>query len=253
LVVVGVGINGAPQTTLEAVECIRRADVVFYVVPDPTTAFWIRRLNPAATTLDDLYVEGKNRYQTYRDMVTRIVSAVANGRRVCAVFYGHPGVLVMASHWAIARVRRLGLDARMAPGVSSEACLFADLGINPGQHGVQSYEATDFLSSRRRIDPTANLVLWQVGVLGEPSVREAMRGRPERVARLVRRLRRAYPANHKVVLYQAATFPGAAPTVKRVPLDRLPRVRIFSGATLYVPPTVQREPDGAVLRWYGEA
>lgn len=252
LVVVGVGINGPPQTTLEAAECIRSADKVFYVVPDPVTVLWIRTLNPDATTLDDLYAEGKDRYQTYREMTARMVAAVSAGQNVCAVFYGHPGVLVKSTHWAVSRVRRLGHYAQMTPGVSAEACMFADLGINPGDCGVQSYEATDFLISRRKTDPTANLVLWQVGVLGEPSVRPSMQARPERLQRLVTRLRRQYPASHRVVIYEAATFPANAPVVQRVRLDRLSRSTIYSGATLFVPPVRQRRLDDAVLKWYNE-
>lgn len=250
LTVVGVGINGPPQTTLEAVDAIKRADRVFYVVPDPVTRCWIQALNPSSSTLDDLYAEGKDRRVTYREMVERLDASVAAGQNVCAVFYGHPGVLVNAAHWAVNRVRRNGYRARMTPGISAEACLFADLGLNPGDHGLQSYEATDFLASRRRIDPTANLILWQVGVLGEASVRKNMRGRPERLLRLSNRLERQYPATHIVVLYEAPTFAAGLPIVRRVALAKLPRCRVGAGATLYVPPLRQRPLDRSVLRWY---
>jgi hypothetical protein len=37
----------------------------------------------------------------------------------------------------------------MLPGISAEDCLFADLGIDPGIYGCQSYEATDFLANGR--------------------------------------------------------------------------------------------------------
>jgi uroporphyrin-III C-methyltransferase len=250
LVVVGVGINGAPQTTLEAVDAIKRADRVFYVVPDPVTKCWIESLNPVSATLDDLYVEGKNRRVTYAEMVDRLTASVIEGHRVCAVFYGHPGVLVNAAHWAVSRLRRKGYGARMTPGISAEACLFADLGVNPGDYGLQSYEANDFLASRRRIDPTSNLILWQVGVLGEPSVRKNMRGRPERLLRLATRLERHYPATHRLVLYEAPTFPASLPIVKRVALSQLPRCRVGAGATLYVPPIRQRPLDRSILRWF---
>ena len=252
LVVVGVGINGPPQTTLEAAESIRTAEKVFYVVPDPVTALWIRRLNPTATTLDDLYAEGKDRYRTYQEMTNRMVAAVMDGYTVCAVFYGHPGVLVKSSHWAIRKVRRLGHYAKMAPGVSAEACMFADLGVNPGDAGVQSYEATDFLASRRRIDPTANVVLWQAGVIGEASVRPGMHARPERLQRLAARLLRQYPAGHRLVIYEGATFAANRPIVQRVRLDKLARSTVFSGATIFIPPLRQRRPDAGIIRWYDE-
>src|SRR5687768_12354371 len=121
LIVVGVGINGPGQTTLEAAACVKRAERLFYGVTDPVTALWIRQMNPAAVTLDDLYEKGKPRDQTYDEMARRILAAVREGHRVCAVFYGHPGVLVNASHAAIRQARREGYSARMLAGVSADA------------------------------------------------------------------------------------------------------------------------------------
>src|SRR5690606_41924587 len=51
-----------------------------------------------------------------------------------------------------------GFVARMEPGISAEACLYADLGIDPGRHGVQSMEATHFLVYDR-VPDTSGLVL----------------------------------------------------------------------------------------------
>src|SRR6059036_2752839 len=89
------------------------------------------------------------------------------------------------------------VNARMLPGISSEDCLFADLGVDPGQNSCQSFEATDFLASRRRFDPSSELILWQVGVLGESSVKRGMSCRPERLKVLIAHLRRHYPAHHR--------------------------------------------------------
>lgn len=250
--IVGVGIDGPPQTTLIAVECMRRADKVFYLVGEPTTELWIKELNGTATSLADLYDEGKPRSRTYIDITNRILAAVREGQRVCAAFYGHPGVLVMSSHSAIRRAEREGYRTRMFPGVSADACLYADVGVNPGDSGMQSYEATDFLLYRRRIDPTSNLILWQVAVLGEPGIRENMTPRPERLELLIHRLRRYYPANHRVIVYQASTFAASKPLTRGVRLDRLSRVKMTSIATLFIPAVAQRKPDTAILRWFSE-
>lgn len=250
--VVGVGINGPPQTTLEAVECMRSADRLFYLVGEPTTEMWLQMLNPNATSLADLYREGKPRHKTYREMRDRLLESVRSGQRVCAAFYGHPGVLVMSSHWAISLARREGYPARMLPGVAADACLFADLGVNPGDSGVQSFEATDFLIARRRFDPTSHLILWQIGVLGEPSVRKGMTSRPERLRTLVERLRRFYPGSHRITLYLAPIFAAERPLTQRLRLDRLERTTVSAIATLSIPPLPQRKPDSRILRWYDE-
>jgi len=249
LVVVGTGIKLVGQTTLEALECMQRAEKLLYLVGDPATEEWIRRLNPTATTLYDCYGEGKPRRKSYEEMTDRIVSAVRAGQKVCAVFYGHPGVFASPPHRAIRRARREGFPARMLPGVSAEDCLFADLGVDPGEYGCQSFEATDFLAYRRRFDPSSALVLWQVGVLGEPSIRKGMSCRPERLRVLTDVLRRHYPARHRVVLYEAAQFPVCDAVVKRVPLARLPQETVLVMATLYVPPKPSRVVDARIVRW----
>lgn len=252
LVVVGTGITLATQTTLESLECMKRSEKLFYLVTDPATEAWLRQLNPTAESLEDAYAEGKARYKTYQEMTARIVNAVRSGRQVCAAFYGHPGVFVNASHAAIQRVRRAGLPARMLPGISADACLFADLGLNPGDVGCQSFEATDFLGCRRRFDSSSALILWQVGVLGESSVRKGMSCRPERLRVLTDVLRRHYPARHPVVLYQAAQFPTCDPMIERIPLAKLPSATVMAMTTLYIPPKGSRALNATVSRWFDE-
>ncbi len=250
LLVVGTGITGAGQTTLDAVTAIQDADYLFYCVVEPTTELWLRGLNPAATTLSDLYEEGKARTKTYADMTARIVTAVRSGLRVCVAFYGHPGVLVESTHKAIRLLRREGYAARMLPGVSAEGCLFADLGLNPGDDGLQGFEATDFLLSRRKFDPTSGLILWQIGALGETVSRPGITSRPDRLETLTRALRRHYPPRHRVVLYYAATFPTDRPVVQHCTLAALPRATVLPMAMLYVPPIAQRPLDPRILRWF---
>jgi uncharacterized protein YabN with tetrapyrrole methylase and pyrophosphatase domain len=253
LVVVGTGIKLAGHTTLETMACIQRAQKLLYLVTDPTTEAWLRQLNPNAESLEDTYAEGKSRYKTYEEMTARIMAAVRSGLQVCAAFYGHPGVFVSASHEAIRRARRSGFPARMLPGVSAEDCLVADLGVDPAENGCQSFEATDFLMARRRIDPTSALILWQVGVLGEVSVRKGMPCRRERLEVLTAFLRRHYPPRHRVVLYEAAQFPACDPMVKRIPLASLAKQKILAMTMLYVPPTPARREDLKIRRWLDEA
>ena len=236
LVVVGTGIKLGTQATPEAIACMQRAERLFFGAASPSHDLWVRRINPAAITLADCYAEGKPRRKTYREIADRILEAVRAGFRTCAAFHGHPGVFAQASHAAIRRARREGFSARMLPGISAEDCLFADLGVDPGTAGCQSFEATDFLMARRRFDPASALILWQIGLLGEPSIRPHMSSRPERLRVLVAALTRYYPARHRVVLYEAAHYPVCDPVITRVTLAQLPHQTITPAMTMYVPP-----------------
>ncbi len=156
--------------------------------------------------------------------------------------YGHPGVFAYPTHEAIRRAARQGFPATMLPGISAEDCLFADLGVDPGAHGCQSYEATDFLISERKIDPRAALVLWQVGLVGHSTHQSqySHRGLPL----LVKALEAIYGPSHEVIVYEAARYPVCNPILDRVPIDRLATVpRVVTASTLYVPPLAKAEPN----------
>jgi hypothetical protein len=228
---------------------MRSADKLLYLVIDPVSDAFVRELNPTAESLKDSYREGKPRRESYREMTKRILAPVRSGLTVCAAFYGHPGVFVWPSHAAIRRARREGFHARMLPGISAEDCLFADLGVNPAAAGCQSFEATDFLAARRRFDPSSALILWQIGVIGEPSVRPGMTCRPERLAILAERLRKFYPPRHPLVLYEASPFAICDPAIRRTTLAKLPQMAVQPMMTLYVPPLPSRLRDPRVKRW----
>lgn len=243
LVVIGTGLRSTGHFTAEALAWVRAADKVLYVVGDPVAEEVLRRLNPAgAESLQVFYGEGKDRQQTYDQMVERILECVRAGLRTCAAFYGHPGVFVYPSHASIRRARAEGHSALMLPGISAEDCLFADIGIDPATYGCQSYEATDFLFSQRRVDPSASLVLWQVGVVGNTTFTSGEYDR-SLLPLLVTKLCEIHPPHHEVVVYEAAVQIGCAPRLTRIPLAHLASVPMTAATTLFVPPSAHLRPD----------
>jgi len=245
LTVVGTGIQLASQVTPHTRAVIERADEVLYLVADPLTATWIERLNANARSLDRHYEPGKDRAETYAAIVEETLGRVREGRRVCLAFYGHPGVFVDPGHEAVRRAREEGFQARMLPAVSAEDCLVADLGLDPGEMGCQSYEATGFLVYRYRVEPAALLILWQVGFLGQVTTPTGPAPLPLDV--LVERLAELHPDDHEVVLYEAAVYPILEPHVERLPLAGLRGAEIPPMATLVVPPSVRPAADEAMI------
>jgi precorrin-6B methylase 1 len=251
LTVVGVGIAGPAHVTREATGAIRAADVRLFLVADLLSLEWLSTLAPDAENLADAYAVGKSRDLTYEEMTERVLAPVRRGKRVCAIFYGHPGVFAITPHEAIRRARAEGHAARMLPGVSALDCLFADLGVDPGDVGCQEYEATDFLLRRRRFDPCAGLVLWQIGVVGVVDYREEALWSRAGLAVLTERLRETYPAKHEVVVYEATTLPLSPPKILRLPLRDLAAADVTAISTLWVPPLPDRRTDLAMQRRLG--
>jgi uncharacterized protein YabN with tetrapyrrole methylase and pyrophosphatase domain len=244
LTIVGTGIRCGVQLTPEARAALLRADRVLQLGADPLMRQWLSTLRPDAISLRSFYAAGKERSQTYEEMVTAILAPVHEGYDVCAAFYGHAGVFVSPSHEAIRRAREAGYEATMLAAISAEDCLFADLGIDPGRNGCQSYEATNFLLTNRPVDAAAVLILWQVGVLGRWGY--GRRTDPRRLELLVDRLRRDYPADHEVVLYEASPYPVGDAIVVPTPLRRLAEAALTTATTLVVPPRERARTDPRV-------
>lgn len=242
LACVGIGITLGAHISPVARSHIEKADVVFTGVSDGIVELWLQEMHPDVRSLQSLYGEGVPRMDTYRRMVDTLLAEVRQGKRVCGVFYGHPGVFAWAPHKAIAQARQEGYPAQMEPGISSEDCLYADVGIDPGSVGCQHYEASQFMVYRRRIDPSAWLVLWQIGLAGDRSSKRFATG-PAYRQLLVEVLARDYPLDHQVILYQAATLPIQTPRIERLALADLPDADVGMGDTLAIPPFRAMQPD----------
>lgn len=214
LTVVGTGIDIVTQLTPAARAAVANAETVLYLLADPLSALRVESLNLDARSLDRFYAPTKDRRRTYAEVVDAIAETVRAGTHVCAVLYGHPGVFAYPGHEAVARVRADGLSARMLPAVSALDCLCADLGIDPGRIGLQTYEATYFFVRRPPVDRDATLVLFQVGMLGETGGAPTPAVRP-RFRLLVERLQELYGDEREAVLYEASPYPGCAPAVER--------------------------------------
>jgi uncharacterized protein YabN with tetrapyrrole methylase and pyrophosphatase domain len=251
LIVVGTGIQWAGQTTQDARRAIEQADRVLFAVADPWAARWILDLAPGAEALP--YATGETpRRQIYREMVERILRPLRDGRKVTAIFYGHPGVFATPAHEAIRRARAEGLSARMLPGVSALDCLFADLALDPGKDGCHTFEATDFLIRRRAFDVHVPLVLWQVAMIGNLGFLDVRAPRVGRgLAVLAEALCARYPARHEAVIYEAAVHPLLGPRVERVALEDLGGAKVTDVTTLYVPPVAAAPVDREMMARLG--
>ena len=235
LACVGLGMTLGSHLTPLARSHIEQADVIFAGLSDGIVELWLQRMHPDVRSLQPYYKEGKSRMKTYRQWVDLMMTEVRAGKRVCGVFYGHPGVFAWSPHKVIEVARAEGFDAHMEPGISAEDCLYADLGIDPGRFGCQHFEASQLLFYERRIDPAGYLVLWQVGLVGDRSLGRFQTGPAYRQV-LVDLLSQDYPPDHEVIIYRGATLPIEKPRVRRVALRDLPHIPLTAEETVVLPP-----------------
>jgi siroheme synthase len=242
---IGLGMMLGAHLTPRSRSTLERADVVFVLASDGLVERWVEEMHPDVRSLQPYYADGASRRIAYAAMVEAIVSEVRAGRRVCAAFYGHPGVFAQVAHDAIAQCRAEGFDAHMQPGISAEDCLYADLGIDPGRTGCQHFEATQFLCCDRQVDPSAWLLLWQAASVGDRRFALGATGRAYRQL-LVDKLSRLYPPAHEVIVYETPTIATAAARIERIPLQQLVDAELRMQSTLAIAPGAPLRVDAAI-------
>jgi hypothetical protein len=242
LACVGVGMTLGAHLAPRARSHIEQADVVFAAMSDPLVELWVQGMNADVRSLQPFYGQGKPRTETYREMIEAMLAEVRAGKRVCGAFYGHPGVFAQVAHRAIAQAREDGHEAEMEAAVSAEDCLYADLGIDPGTYGCQHYEASQFMFYKRRIDLSAYLVLWQIGLAGDRTLARFSSTGPElRRVLLEILVEQGYGLTDAAIAYEAATLPISAPRMERLMLGDLPEAELRLETTLVIPPVRRME------------
>ncbi|MBO2617308.1 SAM-dependent methyltransferase [Shewanella algae] len=239
---VGVGMMLGAHLSPVSLSHIEQADIVFCGVSDPLVELWLKELNANVRSLQPCYAHGKSRHLSYREMVDTMLSEVRLGKKVVGAFYGHPGVFAKAPHQAVTIARNEGFEAQMLPGISAADCLYADLGIDPGQNGCQHFEATQFMLYHRRVDPTATLILWQIGLAGDLDMGLTITDGKNRQL-LLEELYRLYSPEHSCWLYEAATTALASPRREAIKLRELVEATLALHTTLVIPPAAKPEPN----------
>ncbi len=246
LVNVGLGMTLGAHITPISRTFIEEADVVFVSASNRLVEEWVKTMNPNTISLQSFYAEGKSRLNTYREMTEAILTEVRAGKKVCGAFYGHPGVFALPPHETIRIARAEGYQAHMEPGVSAEDCLYADLGIDPGTCGCAHFEASQFLFNKRPFDPSAYLILWQVGIAGDKSLKVFETSEAKKQL-LVDLLLETYPADHQVTLYECAVLPIEETLEITVALKDLAKQTMSMKTTLVIPPAIKKVQNKAMI------
>lgn len=246
LIIVGCGIKFLSHLTSEAKAYIEQSDKLLYLVNDPAMKEWLQKSNPNTESLDEIYQKYTLRNDSYQAITEYILSELRKEQHVCVVLYGHPTVFAKPGLDAVAQAKREGYEARILPGISAEACLFADLLIDPGTCGCQSFEATDFLIHQRQFDTSSHLILWQIDIIGalhNPDSFDNANG----LNLLLDYLIPSYPPEHEIYLYEAAQYPGFEPKIEKIQLGQIVDANLTRISTLYIPPAHHAVCDTQVL------
>ncbi|MFB6173943.1 MAG: SAM-dependent methyltransferase [Halobacteriales archaeon] len=237
--VVGTGMVGYRQLTREAEAALRKSERVYLVHYQTLVREYIEdELGTEVVALTEEYTVGENRANTYERMADRVLegAAAADGP-VSFALYGHPMVFVSPARWVREDGRERGFEVKVVPGVSSMDCLYADIGLDPAEHGLQMFEATDLLVREFELNPRVPAMVWQIGTVGTVLYSGADSS-PERFTPLREYLQRFYPEDHTAYLLRTATYPITESEQIAFDLDEFEAIhdRVNAVQTLYLPP-----------------
>ena len=166
LALVGSGIKSISHLTIEAQTYIQQAEYVLYLINEPILEDWLKQNSKKCTSLEPIYFSCDKRELAYKKISIEILNFLQFYNFITVVIYGHPTVFSSPGLEAVKTAKKNNIETVIIPGISAEDCLFAELGIDPSESGCFTIEATNFLISNESLSKYSDLVIWQLGMIG---------------------------------------------------------------------------------------
>jgi len=240
---VGVGIKGGLQLTIEAIQAIKRCDKV-YVLHSSTDFKAELKENYNQNLIDCgiFYQNELERRAVFKRIATVIVKELLENEnlKIAFVVTGNPLFLVSACEFLIAAEEDYGINVQVISGVSSFDTVLSDLKIDVG-YGASMYDATLFLSDN--VIPVTNvpLLLFQLATTNNTQL---IKGKiPTQILKpLIDKLINLYGENHEVTFVTSSFNVFMNSEIIKITLKDIlnsERVNLTTRPTLYVPPLKQ--------------
>ncbi len=221
------------EITVETIDAIRNSEVIFSDAISNTEAKAISEWCPDVRDLNALAGEGPHHIVAAKK-VEIALQAVAEGKRVTVLNYGHSTFLSTLAQGLIERCRKQDYPYRVLNAVSSLSAVLTQLELTALWTGLHVYDADDYagLISVVPLQSTIPTIIVKVGYLLKPEQKD-------RLEPFINRLLEFYPAGYKVELVEAPWI--GCPEGNRVetPIEDIGTAieNPHEFLTLYIPPT----------------
>lgn len=234
--VIGSGIRGALQLTLEAIDRLRTVEEVLFFPSGDLDGDWLDRVAGVrgAVDLSADYRPGAIDTDNYARIVARVADAARSGGTVALLMPGHPRVGVTLTDLLEART---DLSVRTIEGVSSFDTMLNDLRRDPLRHATLVIDANRLLYYRYRIDPRVDCYVYHVCSVGTRRAHQHAPWTENRLELLRDYLTEVYAAEHPAILVQSGASSGAEPLLRHGVVGELDRLKphLTFGTTLFLP------------------
>jgi uncharacterized protein YabN with tetrapyrrole methylase and pyrophosphatase domain len=231
----GSGIKGTLQLTIETIQALRASKRVFVLHADRDLITSLRQYCPEVDDLAPLYDGRTVRDEVYREISQRLVKAALDTAPVAFLVHGHPLFLVSAAEYTLDLAEHHNLRVSVLPAVSSFDTLLCDLRIDYG-YGVQIFDTTTLLNAGWQPNPQVPLLLFQLAsTLNRAVIKEDPSSTV--LAPIAELLIELYGPRHRVQVVWSAAHALETTSIIEVPLQDLTTtdLHLWRRPTLYVP------------------
>lgn len=234
LYIIGTGITGLRQLTLEARDTLTRCRKVFHLT---SVHEELEAICSDVENNSKMYWTGERQRVVYERIVDKIMTEVEKGPGVANVIYGHPLFFDDINMGLIKLARETNLSYEVIPGVSCLDTLSVDLEIDYGD-GVQVFEVQDMVYRDHALNPRIHAIILQIGQFGSNLTIPKVPQTQGRFARLEQHLLKYYPSDHVVTIAFSERDEDYSRFQLRCAISEIDknREKIFKGTTLHVPP-----------------
>lgn len=159
LIIAGTGIKFLSHLTVEVKAIIEQSSCVIYLLNEPAIKKWISDNSKKSISMDSIYFSSSLRKNAYSNIANKILKELDNYNDLVFLTYGHPTFFSSVTTELTDKIDNKSIKLHIMPSISALDCLCADLKIDPGIHGLQSYEATEFILRDHDFSPYSHLIL----------------------------------------------------------------------------------------------
>ncbi|MBN1205562.1 MAG: hypothetical protein JXB05_11640 [Myxococcaceae bacterium] len=202
ILVMGAGLLGSHHLTLETVEAVASADVVYHLVTGMEAEQRLRQLNPRVFSLVGFYRDGDLDLEVYGRIVSFLLAQAMAGLRVAFVVMGHPSIYVAPTHLLLEHGPRYGIPVHILPALSSIDTILSWMPFDIANTGLQILDSNRLVSYGLVPMRNVPLLVFQVGCFGSGFITRQLQNAPDRLRPLVDYLLAYYPGEHPVELIE---------------------------------------------------
>lgn len=168
--VIGFGVKGYSQITLEAINHLRSSKKVLYFPnsTDNAELFFSHFNIVTFESLSYLYIDGAKDIENYQRVISKLLDEVRTLEDIALLMPGHPRLGVTILRWLEKKVMDTDIKIETIPGISSFDTMVNDLKVDPLEQGSVIIDANRLLLYQYEMEPRIDHYIYHVCSIGTP-------------------------------------------------------------------------------------